>query len=175
MNTKHTFSILIWQVKHRLKNGKAPLSVRVSVNGERAEIRTNREIPPILWDVKAQRVKGNTEEAKTINAHLETIKGSLRIPIPFKELIQAGAMSIIDLSDTDSTMINNIVIANLLREIQLVQEEAYESALKKEKALPPFPSLLRKRMSSYPEKRLKECLTYLNRSPELPVEGGKDG
>jgi len=79
MNTKHTFSILIWQVKYRLKNGKAPLSVRISVNGERAEIRTNREIPPTLWDAKAQRVKGATEEAKSINAHIETIKGSLRV------------------------------------------------------------------------------------------------
>lgn len=88
MNTKHTFSILIWQVKYRLKNGKAPLSVRVSVIGERAEIRTNREIPPSLWDAKAQRVKGNTEEAKSINAHLETIKGSPRIhesPSPWEK------------------------------------------------------------------------------------------
>lgn len=79
MNTKHTFSILIWQVKYRLKNGKAPLSIRVSVNGERAEIRTNREIPPAFWDAKAQRVKGNSEQAKSINAPLETIKGSLRM------------------------------------------------------------------------------------------------
>lgn len=79
MNTRHTFSILIWQVKYPLKNGKAPLSVRVSVNGERAEIRTNREIPPTLWDAKAQRVKGATEEAKSINAHLEAIKSSLRM------------------------------------------------------------------------------------------------
>ncbi len=79
MSTKHTFSILIWQVKYRQKDGKAPLSVRISVNGERAEIRTNREIPPALWDAKAQRVKGNSEQAKSLNAHLETIKGTLRM------------------------------------------------------------------------------------------------
>jgi hypothetical protein len=79
MSTKQSFSILIWQVKYRAKNGKAPLSVSISVNGERAEIRTNREISPALWDSKAQRVKGITEEAKAINAHLETIKGSLRM------------------------------------------------------------------------------------------------
>jgi hypothetical protein len=79
MNTKHTFTILIWQVKYRLKDGKAPLSVRISVNGERAEIRTNRDVAPALWDAKAQRVKGTTEEARSINAHLETIKGSLRM------------------------------------------------------------------------------------------------
>jgi Phage integrase SAM-like domain/Arm DNA-binding domain len=79
MSTKQSFSILVWQVKYRAKNGKAPLSIRISVNGERAEIRTNREVAPTLWDSKSQRVKGITEEAKTINAHLETIKGSLRM------------------------------------------------------------------------------------------------
>lgn len=51
--------------------------------------------------------------------------------MPFQELIKPGNLAIIDLSDSDSTMINNIVIANLLREIQLVQEAAYEDALKK--------------------------------------------
>lgn len=79
MTTKHTLSILIWQIMYRLKNGKAPLSVRISINGERVEIRANREVSPTLWDAKAQRVKGTTEEARSINAHLETIKGSLRM------------------------------------------------------------------------------------------------
>jgi len=51
--------------------------------------------------------------------------------IPVSELITPGNLSIIDLSDSDSTTINNIVIANLLREIQIAQEAAYEAALKK--------------------------------------------
>ena len=79
MLTKHSFSILVWILRYRLKNGKAPLSIRITINGERAEILPNREIAPTVWDAKAQRVKGNTEEAKSINAHLETIKGSLRM------------------------------------------------------------------------------------------------
>jgi len=52
-------------------------------------------------------------------------------PIPFNELIKPGSLTIIDLSDSDSTTVNNIVIANLLRGIQLVQENAYESAIKR--------------------------------------------
>ncbi|HVU94851.1 MAG TPA: site-specific integrase [Puia sp.] len=79
MVTKHSFSILVWILRYRLKNGKAPLSIRVTVNGERAEIPANRDVSPALWDSKAQRMKGNSEEAKSINAHLETIKGSLRM------------------------------------------------------------------------------------------------
>lgn len=58
-------------------------------------------------------------------------------PIPFSELISPGQMSIIDLSDSDSTMINNIVIANLLRGIQQVQEEAYDKAVKNSKTPTP--------------------------------------
>jgi hypothetical protein len=76
---KQSFSILVWLLKYRQKNGKAPLSIRITVNGERAEILTNREVAPTLWDSKAQRVKGISEEAKAINAHLETSKGSLRM------------------------------------------------------------------------------------------------
>lgn len=54
-------------------------------------------------------------------------------PIPFSELIKAGQLTIIDLSDSDSTMINNIVIANLLRGVQQAQENAYEAAIKASK------------------------------------------
>ncbi len=79
MSMKQSFSILACQVKSRAKNGKAPLSIRISVNKERAGIRINREVAPTLWNSKAHRVKGFTEESKIINAHLETIKGSLRM------------------------------------------------------------------------------------------------
>ena len=49
--------------------------------------------------------------------------------IPFQDLIEVGTVSIFDLSDSDSTLVNNIVIANLLRGVQQVQEEAYEKAI----------------------------------------------
>ena len=49
-------------------------------------------------------------------------------PMPFGQLIQPGSVSIVDLSDTDSTIINNLVISNVLRGIQLQQEEAYTKA-----------------------------------------------
>lgn len=51
-------------------------------------------------------------------------------PIPFDELIKPGQLTMIDLSDSDSTTVNNIVIANLLRGIQLNQEESYDAAIK---------------------------------------------
>ncbi|MEN3334864.1 MAG: hypothetical protein V7641_4229 [Blastocatellia bacterium] len=51
--------------------------------------------------------------------------------IPFKRVLKPGQVTIVDLSDTDSHIINNLVIANLLRGLQLQQEEAYKEAQRK--------------------------------------------
>lgn len=49
-------------------------------------------------------------------------------PIPFDKIVKAGRTIVVDLSDTDSTIINNLVISNILRGIQEQQEIAYEKA-----------------------------------------------
>lgn len=51
-------------------------------------------------------------------------------PIFYKEMLQPGRVSILDLSDTDSSILNNLVIADLLRGVQDVQDELYEAAVK---------------------------------------------
>ena len=57
--------------------------------------------------------------------------------IPYSELIQSGNMTVIDLSDSDSTIINNLVITDLLKGIQEAQETAYELAMSQEKSPTP--------------------------------------
>jgi DNA helicase HerA-like ATPase len=59
-------------------------------------------------------------------------------PIPFDKLIAPSRTLIVDLSDTDSTIVNNLVIANILRGIQQAQEIAYEQAEKEGKAPTPI-------------------------------------
>ncbi|MCW3052307.1 MAG: hypothetical protein JWN14_1477 [Chthonomonadales bacterium] len=49
-------------------------------------------------------------------------------PLDFKKLLSPGRVSIIDLSDSDSTLVNNLIISDLLRGVQKAQEEAYEYA-----------------------------------------------
>lgn len=51
-------------------------------------------------------------------------------PLDYKALTTPGQVSIIDLSDTDSPRINNLVIAEILRGIQLQQDENYTQAEK---------------------------------------------
>jgi len=50
-------------------------------------------------------------------------------PINYLDLLQPGRVNIVDLSDTDSPQINNLVIAELLRGVQNQQEENYRSAV----------------------------------------------
>jgi hypothetical protein len=47
-------------------------------------------------------------------------------PIRYQDLLGAGQVSVVDLSDTSMTELSNIVIADLLRGVQEAQDEAYE-------------------------------------------------
>ncbi len=56
--------------------------------------------------------------------------------LTYKDLTQAGKVSIIDLSDTDMPMVNNLVIAEFLRGLLEAQDENYAEAEKEGKAQP---------------------------------------
>jgi hypothetical protein len=58
-------------------DGVAPIYLRVTVNGERAEISTNRKVDPSLWDKSSGRVSGRSEGARVINASLATLLGKV--------------------------------------------------------------------------------------------------
>ena len=50
--------------------GEAPIYLRVTVNSQRFEMSTHKSVLSINWDNKKQRLKGNSELARTINNHL---------------------------------------------------------------------------------------------------------
>ena len=58
-------------------NGEAPIYLRITVNGERAEISTNRKVDLGLWDKASQRVAGRTEPAIIINTSLNNLVGKV--------------------------------------------------------------------------------------------------
>jgi len=49
-------------------------------------------------------------------------------PLNYDALLQPGRVSIFDLSDTDSPLLNNLVIADLLRGTQRMQDEHYQAS-----------------------------------------------
>lgn len=56
-----------------LKNGEAPIFVRITVNKERAEFGLKKSVLPKLWDESNQRVKGKAQSALNINSSIEGI------------------------------------------------------------------------------------------------------
>ncbi len=58
-------------------NGEVPIYLRITINGERAEISTNRKVDPSLWDKYSGRALGRSEGARIINASLVTLLGKV--------------------------------------------------------------------------------------------------
>lgn len=60
------------------KKGLCPIYLRITVNGERAELSTNRKIEIPKWDSATQQVKGRSESARILNEHLNGLENKVR-------------------------------------------------------------------------------------------------
>ena len=70
-----TFNLLFFVKKSKIKaNGTAPIYLRITIDGIPKEISSKRNVLPAKWDNKLQKVIGNTEEVKAINAYLKTLE-----------------------------------------------------------------------------------------------------
>lgn len=58
-------------------NGEAPIYLRITVNGERAEISTNRRINIDFWDKVSEKAAGRSESARIINLTLHNLIGKV--------------------------------------------------------------------------------------------------
>ena len=74
----NSFSILFWGQKTRKnKLGEIPIYMRITVDGKRAELSTNRFIEESSWNAKAQRVKDRKKNAIQINGYLDMLRGKV--------------------------------------------------------------------------------------------------
>jgi len=73
MKTK--VSILFYAKKAKASvNGLVPIYTRITINGKRIELSTNRFVETSKWSVEAGKMKGSSEEARSINSHLTLLK-----------------------------------------------------------------------------------------------------
>lgn len=72
-----SFSILFWLNRHRCKNDKPAIYLRLTVGMKRVELSTYRHVASHLWSQSGQCVKGNSDEAKAINQQLAVMKADL--------------------------------------------------------------------------------------------------
>lgn len=64
--------------KNKLKkDGKAPVYLRITVEGNRFENSTHRNVDPDNWDAGHQRVKGRSESARVINTYLTELENEV--------------------------------------------------------------------------------------------------
>ena len=72
---KSTFSLLYILKKSKLlKNGEAPICLRITVQGQAAEVMVKRSIPVPLWNQAKECSNGKSYMDKELNHYLETVK-----------------------------------------------------------------------------------------------------
>jgi hypothetical protein len=81
-------------------------------------------------------LRGRLGRVKRLKIFDSTAAGAL----DYARMLRPGRVSILDLSDTDSPQIRNLVIAELLRGVQVQQEENYQAAVAEGKQ--PTPTLI---------------------------------
>lgn len=91
------------------KNGRSPINLIITLNGNRASISTHMFIKPENWDSKKQKAKGNSDEAKAINDYLQQVR--IKLIKKETELLEHGY----------------IVTANSLRDAYLDKIAAFQS------------------------------------------------
>lgn len=74
---RSTFKVLFYVNASKEKNGIVPIMGRVTINGSVAQFSCKRTIPKELWDVKGNRAKGKSKEAREINLALDNIKAQI--------------------------------------------------------------------------------------------------
>jgi hypothetical protein len=74
MNLDQTFSILFWLNRAKTnKKGFAPIWIRITVDGKRAECSTSRKIISEHWDVENGVASNDCPTATTINGYLRSV------------------------------------------------------------------------------------------------------
>ncbi len=101
---------------------------------ETREFYDNREV--LKQAIAQSPVPGHIGSWRALQGRLGRIKrlgifDSRRAPpLDYEAMLQPGRVSIVDLSDTDSPQVNNLVIAQILRGVQWQQDENYQQAVK---------------------------------------------
>ncbi len=94
-------------------------------------------------------------------------------PLDFKGLIRPGGVTVIDLSDTDSPQINNLLIADLLRNIQRQQEENFRQAAEEQKRPIPVAVIIEEAHEFLSDQRIKQMPVLFQQVARIAKRGRK--
>jgi hypothetical protein len=116
-----------------------------------AELRTTQGLGALRTRIRAAKVPGHAISWRALLGRLARLN-RLKVfydekagvePLKYKSLLRPGRVSVVDLSDSGVSELNNIVIADLLRGLQDTQDELYEAhESEPERHAPPTPTLI---------------------------------
>ncbi len=86
MQSQITFTLSFWVNATRKKNNEVSVFARVTVNGKRANISLKRKVVLSEWDSNKGRAKGNKQESRLLNRHLDQVKH--RVYEAYDELVK---------------------------------------------------------------------------------------
>lgn len=86
---RNSFGVLFFLKKNQLlKSGEAPVSMRITVNGQREEIRTKKSINPSLWNQAKECSRGRDRKSIDLNDYIESAQ--IRLSQLYNEMEQSG-------------------------------------------------------------------------------------
>lgn len=75
---RNYFSVLFFIKKTKLlKNGEAPICMRITVNSIRAEIQIKRSVDIKKWNAKKECAKGSEKKEQELNHYLDTVRAKI--------------------------------------------------------------------------------------------------
>lgn len=89
---------VLFYLKKSKKNkvGEAPIYLRITVNGQRAEMSIKRNANPNIWDERSQRLKGRSEKIRLVNNYIDEVENNLNrvynIAIQENQMISAESL-----------------------------------------------------------------------------------
>jgi hypothetical protein len=94
-------------------------------------------------------------------------------PLDHQALIRSGSVSVIDLSDTDSPQVNNLVIADVLRGIQRQQEDSVRAAEAEKRSPTPVVVIIEEAHEFLSTQRIKQMPVLFQQVARIAKRGRK--
>lgn len=75
---RNYFSVLFFIKKSKLlKNGEAPICLRITVNGQRAEVQIKRSVDVRKWNNKKECATGKDRQSQELNHYIDTVRARI--------------------------------------------------------------------------------------------------
>ncbi len=75
---RNYFSVLFFIKKSKLlKNGEAPVCLRITVNGQRAEVQIKRSVDARKWNNKKECAVGKDRQSQELNHYIDTVRARI--------------------------------------------------------------------------------------------------